>query len=207
MLIKPEKVCDAYISGVRKKYLNPVSMLAISLTLSGFVIFLTKKIAWKTIDFSTLGYLQTRSGGTGAEKIMSATLEYSSLLFLLYMPVLAFANYLIFNRKQYNFAEHTVIAIYTLTTFSIVGSIYTIPTLFISPQFYFDTALLYSTIMLLYCLYIAYKISKNNIKSLFWKIPMFLIIFLIGYFGVTVLTFVFLFFTGEISIQDFAPPK
>ena len=84
MIIKPEDVCGGYISGVRKKYLNPVSMLAISLTLSGFVIFLTKKLAWSEIDFSKISYAQTSSGGAGTEKIMSATMEYGSLLFLFY---------------------------------------------------------------------------------------------------------------------------
>lgn len=205
MVIKPEDVCGGYISGIRKKYLNPVSMLAISLTLSGFVIFLTKKLAWSSIDFSKISYAQTSSGGAGTEKIMSATMEYGSLLFLFYIPVLAFASFVFFNKKQYNFAEHTVTAIYALTSFGIIGSLYAIPTLFISPQFYFETALLYSLVMVLFCIYVSYKNSKDSIKSLFWRIPMFLFIFLIGYMGVSVLTFLALFVTGEISIQDFKP--
>lgn len=31
MLIKPEKVCGGYISGLRKRYLNPLRMLAINI--------------------------------------------------------------------------------------------------------------------------------------------------------------------------------
>ncbi len=205
MIIKPEDVCGGYISGIRKKYLNPVSMLAISLTLSGFVIFLTKKLAWSDIDFSKISYAQTSSGGAGTEKIMSATMEYGSLLFLFYIPILAFASFVFFNKKQYNFAEHTVTAIYALTSFGIIGSIYAIPALFISPQFYFETALLYSLVMVLFCIYVSYKNSKDSIKSLFWRIPMFLFIFLIGYMGVSLLTFLGLFITGEISVQDFMP--
>lgn len=207
MIVKPESVCGGYISGIRKKYLNPVSMLAISLTLSGFVIFLTKKLAWSSIDFSKISYAQTSSGGAGTEKIMSATMEYGSILFLFYIPVLAFASFLFFNKKQYNFAEHSVTAIYALTSFGIIGSLYAIPTLFVSPQFYFETALLYSFIMVLFCIYVAYKNSKNSLKSLFWRIPMFLFIFLIGYMGVSILTFAALFITGEISVQDFMPTK
>jgi hypothetical protein len=202
MVIKPEDVCGGYISGIRKKYLNPISMLAISLTLSGFIIFLMKKLAWSDIDFSKISYSETSSGGAGTEKIMASTMEYSSLLFLFYIPILAFASYLLFNKKQYNFAEHIVTSIYALTSFTIIGSIYAIPALIINPQFYFETALLYALIMVLFCIYVAYKTSKNSMKSLFWRIPVFLMIFLIGYVGISFVTVIFLFLTGEISIQD-----
>ena len=205
MITKPEKVCGGYISGLRKKYLNPVSMLAISLTLSGFILFLMKKIAWGSIDFSKISYAQTSSGGSGTEKIMTSTMEYSSLLFLFYIPILAFASYLCFNKKNYNFAEHTVTSIYALTSFSIISAVYAVIVLFISPQFYVDTALIYSLIMVLFCVYVAYKNSMDNLRSLFWRIPLFLLVFLIGYLGVSIITVAVLFLTGEISIQDFVP--
>ncbi|GAA4884587.1 hypothetical protein GCM10023311_03790 [Flaviramulus aquimarinus] len=207
MLVKPENVCGGYISGIRKKYLNPVSMLAISLTLSGFIIFLIKKIAWTDIDFSKISYAKTSAGGPGTEKIMSSTMEYGSLLFLFYIPILAFASYLFFNKKKYNLAEHTVTSIYALTSFSIISSVYAIITILINPQFYLDSALVYSFIMVLFCIYVAYKNSKNSKKSLFWRIPMFLLIFLIGYIGISLATVAVLFITGELSIQDLAPPK
>ena len=88
MVIKPENVCGGYIYGLRKKYLNPVSMLAISLTLSGFILFLMKKIAWSSINFSKISYVKTSSGGVGTEKNMSSTMEYSSLLFLFYILII-----------------------------------------------------------------------------------------------------------------------
>lgn len=207
MIIKPEAVCGGYISGIRKKYLNPVSMLAISLTLSGFILFLMKKVAWKYIDFSKISYAQTSSGSAGTEKIMASTMEYSSLLFLLYIPILAFASYLFFNKKNYNLAEHTISAIYALTSFSILGFAYTLTALLISPQFYLDMALIYLLIIVLFCVYVAYKNSMDNLKSLFWRIPLFLMIFFIGYMGVSMATVVVLFITGEVSIQDFVPKK
>lgn len=205
MIIKPEQVCNGYISGLRKKYLNPISMLAISITLSGFILFLMKKLAWENIDFSKISYAQTSSGGAGTEKIMASTMEYSSLLFLLYIPILAFASYVFFNKKNQNLAEHTVTAIYALTSFSILSAVYATITLLLSPQFYMDTALIYSLIMVLFCVYVAYKNSMDSLKSLFWRVPLFLLFFLIGYMGVSLATLGVLFITGEISIQDFAP--
>lgn len=204
-ITKPENVCGGYISGIRKKYLNPASMLAIMLTLSGFILFLMKKVAWNSIDFSKISYAQTSSGGVGTEKIMAATMEYSSILFLFYIPVLAFASYLFFNKKQYNIAEHVVTSIYALTSFGIIGSTYAIITLLTNPQFYVDAALVYSFIMILFCIYVAYKNSMNSLKSLFWRIPLFLLIFFIGYMGISIITLIVLFLTGEISVQDLIP--
>lgn len=207
MLKKPELVSGGYISGIRKKYLNPISMLAISLTLSGFIIFLMKKIAWKGIDFSKISYAQTGSGGAGTEKIMSSAMEYGSLLFLFYIPILACASYFIFNKKQYNYAEHTVTSIYALTSFSIISSVYAIMALIINPQFYLEAVLAYSFVMVMYCAYVSFRNSQNSLKSLFWRLPLFLFVFVIGYFGISLATVLILFVTGEVSIQDFMPSK
>lgn len=205
MIIKPEKVCGGYISGLRKKYLNPVSMLAISLTLSGFILFLMKKTAWNDIDFSSVSYMQTSSGGAGTEKMIASIMEYSSLLFLFYIPILAFSSYVLFNKKNYNFAEHSVISIYALTSFSILSTIYAVITLLISPQFYIETALIYSLVMVLYCVYVAYRNSMDHLKSLFWRVPLFFLIFFIGYMIISMASIILLFITGEVSSQDFIP--
>lgn len=207
MILKPENVCGGYIAGLRKKYLNPVSMLAISLTLSGFILFLMKKIAWSSIDFSRISYTKTPAGGEGTEKIMSATMEYSSILYLLYIPILAMVSYLIFNNKKYNYAEHIVISIYAITSFSIISAIYSITALLINSQFYIDFAILYTFIMILFCIYVTYKNSMVSFKSLFWRIPIFLMMFSIGYFAISFLTVIMLFITGELTPQDFIPNK
>lgn len=204
-IIKPEAVCNGYIQGLRKRYLNPVSMIAISLTTSGLIMFLIKKVVWGKIDFAKISYAQTSSGGVGTEKIMSATMEYSSFVYFLYIPIIAFASYVLFNKRNYNYPEHIIITIYALTTFSIASSLYSATALLISPQFYFDAALAYVLVMVLFCLYVAYKNSEYNRASLLWRTPLFLLIFLFGYFGASLLTVAILFLTGEISISDFIP--
>ncbi len=206
MIIKPQEVGGGYISGLRKRYLNPVSMLAIALTFSGFIMFLIKKMVWDSIDFSTISYLKT-SANNGTEKIMSSSMEYSSLMYFLYIPIIAFASFAAFNKKNYNYSEHIVLSIYSLTSFSIISILYTIVLLIVNPQLYFNTALLYMLVMISFCMYVAYKNSVSNIKSLFWRIPVFFIIVLIGYFGVSIISFFVLLMTGEISIQDFIPKK
>ncbi len=207
MIIKPQEVCGGYIAGLRKKYLNPVSMLAIALTASGFTIFLMKKVGWEDIDFSKISYAQTSTGGAGTEKIMSATMEYSSLIYFLYIPIIAIASYLSFNKKEYNLAEHIVSSIYALTSFSIISTVYASILLFFSPQFYIDTALIYVVLMILFCLYVSYKNAPYAVKFLIWRIPLFLFLVFIGYLGISIFSFVLLFITGDISVQDFIPAK
>ncbi|TXG35106.1 DUF3667 domain-containing protein [Seonamhaeicola maritimus] len=205
MLIKPHIVCGGYIAGIRKKYLNPVSMLAIALTSSGFILFLIKKVAWDSIDFSSISYAQTSTGGSGTEKIISATMEYSSLIYFLYIPMIAFAGFVVFNKKQYNYAEHFVTAIYALTSFSIISTVYQAILLLVNPQVYIDTALIYVALMIFFCVYVSYKNSKFSKTSLLWRVPTFLLIFFMDYLGISMLSIVMLFLTGDISIQDFVP--
>ena len=207
MVIKPQHVCGGYIAGLRKKYLNPVSMLAIALTISGFTVFLMKKVAWGKIDFSKINYGNTNMNSDNAEKLMSKTMEYGSLLFFLYIPIIAFASYVVFNKKNYNYPEHVVSCIYALTAFSIISVFYTVPILLISPQTYVDMSLVYVLVMFLFCIYVSYKNAMDKPISLLWQIPVYLLIVFIGYMGISLLSFIMLLVSGDISLQDFMPKK
>lgn len=207
MLVKPQEVCGGYINGLRKKYLNPVSMLAIALTTSGLILFFMKKVAWGKIDFSKISYAQTSNPQEGTEKIFSASMEYSSLIYFLYIPIITLASYLVFNRKKYNLPEHVIISTYSLTSFSIISTVYAVLLLALSPQMYVDTALIYVVIMILFCIYVAIKNSPCSYASLLWRIPSFLMIVFIGYMGISIFTMIILFLTGDLNIQDFVPKK
>ena len=119
--------------------------------------------------------------------------------------MIAFASYVVFNKKQYNYAEHFVTAIYALTSFSIISTIYAAILLLASPQTYINTALAYVAIMIFFCVYVAYRNSEFSKTSLLWRVPTFLLIFFMGYLGISMLSIIMLFLTGDISIQDFVP--
>ncbi|MEX0273423.1 MAG: DUF3667 domain-containing protein [Flavobacteriaceae bacterium] len=202
MVLQPETVCSSYILGQRKKYLNPISLLAITLTLSGFLLFVLKKIAWEELDFSSLSYGQNANQ---LKEMSSQTMEYSSFLTLSYIPILAVAGFLFFNKKNYNLPEHMVIGMYSLGTFTILSFPYSIITLIVAPQFYLDFALQYVLLMILFCTYISYRNSKYSLKEIIWRGPLYLLIFFFGYIGISILQFVVLLLTGTIGIADFAP--
>lgn len=198
MVLKPELVCQGYISGIRKRYLDPVSLLAISLTLSGVILFIMKNISWDTIDFSTLPFANERS----SEKLMSITMEYSSILFLFYIPLLAICGFLLFNRKNYNLPEHMIIAMYALAVFSVITFPYSLLTLLLIPQSYLDSSLYYSSAMIIYCLYVSYRNSPGSIIQLIWKVPVYILLFLIGFFGISIVFNLLLLLVGAISVED-----
>ncbi|MEM8927242.1 MAG: DUF3667 domain-containing protein [Bacteroidota bacterium] len=201
MILRPELVCKGYISGIRKKYLNPVSLLAISLTLSGAIIFVMKNIAWDTIDFSAMPFAK----GVESDKIMAITLEYSSLLFLFYIPLLAVCGFLLFNKENYNLPEHVIIAMYALSAFSIIMFPYSLFTLLFIPQTYLELSLYYSLLMIVYCLYVSCRNSKGTLLQIVLRAPIYVLLFVFGFFGVSILFNLVLLFTGVLSLEDMVP--
>ena len=106
-----------YIGGIRKKYLDPLSYLGIALTLSGLFVLLLQKFFLDKLDFGILEILGTTSDLL--KKITSATLEISSFIYVLYIPIVAFAGWLLLNQRKYYFSEYLVVGVYTLAHFSI----------------------------------------------------------------------------------------
>ena len=203
MVFRPERVCQSYIDGVRKKYLNPISLLAISLTLSGAIIFIMKNVSWENMDFSDIMF----SNGAGSKKIMSITMEYSSILFLFYIPLLAICGYSLFNSKNYNLPEHIIIAVYALASFSIITFPYAVVMLLIFPHLYIATSLYYSAIMIIYCLYVSYRNAEESLVQLLWRVPLYMTLFIVGFMGVSIFFNVVLLLTGTLSLEDIMPKK
>ncbi|MGB5646688.1 MAG: DUF3667 domain-containing protein, partial [Muriicola sp.] len=76
LCIRPETVIDAYIQGVRRKYLNPMSHLGIALTLSGLLIFIMQKVF--TADIFDM-YGSNRMSEELSSKLYEVIFDYSSL--------------------------------------------------------------------------------------------------------------------------------
>lgn len=120
LLLSPEQVIVSYINGLRKRYVNIVSYLGLSVTLLGFQFFLMKHF------FSN--QLINTSSKTGNPKIDEFVLrfndivtDYIGLITILFIPIMAFATYIVFsNKKGYNYAEHIVINTYTTAEYNIL---------------------------------------------------------------------------------------
>jgi len=115
LIIKPEIVIDGYISGVRKKYLNPISYLGIAITLSGFIVFLMKKKS-HLINFDVFDMGVNTDYG---QSIIDFTTDYQAILFIIYIPMMAAASWLAYEKKKYNFTERLLVFMYTLAQYSV----------------------------------------------------------------------------------------
>ena len=206
LIIKPEVVIGGYITGVRKKYLNPISLIAIALTLSGITLFLIRKKFKNGIDFSNIVGGENLNNELG-QKIMAVTFDYTSFIFLLYIPVFAFAGWIAINKRNYNLSEHLVTALYSLAQYSIITFPFTILTLVFFPENYFSLSWPMIILMLAYALYVVNRIHKFKFSNQMLRSMLYILLWGIGYCGVIIFFYVILFATGEISIQDFAPKK
>lgn len=120
---KPEAVIVGYISGIRRQYVNPISYLALALTVGGlYIVILTKFFP------DALTGMSNPYGIKGQEEAMKESMsmmsEYYSIFMVLFIPVYALFSRLVFiNRKEYNYTEHIVMAMYIIAQFSLVSSI------------------------------------------------------------------------------------
>lgn len=206
LIIKPEIVVCGYIDGVRKKYLNPISYMAIALTLSGITLFLMRKTIKAGIDLSSFAGGENLNEETG-QKIMSLTFDYNTFIFLLFVPVFAFAGWVAFNKRNYNLSEHVVTAAYSLAQYSIISFPLSIFLLSVAPEKYFSLTWPITLLMLGYGLYVINRIHSFKFLNRILRSMLYITISGVGYFGAIIFFYIILFITGEISFADFTPKK
>jgi len=202
LFTKPEVVIEGYLQGIRRKYLNPISYIGIALTLSGIIVFLMAR----SIDFMEFDVFDTGAQTVYQEKLMGFILDYSALIFLIYIPLMAISGWLCFDEKKYNFAERTIIFMYALAHFSLFSFIPSVLLLLLVPEHYLTFSLIASLSMIVYATYIIVRISNSKGIALVARLFLFYMIFGILYFFTSVLIPVIMLLTGEVTLQDFVPP-
>lgn len=203
----PEDVIGGYITGTRKKYINPISFFAISLTFSGISIFIIKKFFIDIVFSENIFGFNNPVSQKIMEQTPKFTLEYNSLIFSILIPLLALISLLVFYNKKYNYTEHLVIYLYTMSLVTIVSVVFGILVLLIEPRAYMFFGLGLNLLNILFHCYLLKRIFNLTISELIIKLLIFLIVGFISYIGFSIIVFIILFFTGVINPQDFAPPS
>jgi len=196
---KPEVVIEGYINGVRKKYLNPISYLGIALTFSGLFIFLLRKFFIHKFDFDSITVSTMDSEAT--KKIIQISLDFSSLVFIMYIPIIALAGWLVFNHKKYILPEYIVVATYCTAHYSIFIFPFSLLLVIITPESYLTLS---TPMIFIMVLYTTYAINRFDKKS-FGKSFLFLLLFTIGFFGLSIMLNIIFLLTGAMSIEDYIP--
>ena len=198
---RPKEVIDGYIHGVRRKYMNPISYMGIALTLAGLtVLLMRKKIQYMDFDLFDQG-MNPEFG----EKVMNFTNDYYSLVFLLFLPVFAFAGWLTINKQGYNLTEFLVVAVYTLAQYSIFSFPLSIAFILWGQDMYLTYSLISSVFMVGLFIYACQMISRYTIAAFLLRLFVFLMLLIIGYFVLIILIYVFMFATGILKLEDLVP--
>ncbi len=117
----PEDVINGFISGMRKKYVNPINFYFISLTLIGLQIYILK-----TFFPDILGLEEAFEGEELATNILQFFFDYIGLFTTLFIPIYALNSLIVFlDVKKYNFSEHFIFFIYVFGLINIITALFT----------------------------------------------------------------------------------
>lgn len=136
MFRRPEDVIGSYINGTRKKYVNAISYFAIAVTVYGFFIFVFLKFFPNAYDFHNTLYGLDKEQAEITSDFNRNVFEYISLFFFIAIPVYALISRVIFlKNKKYNFSEHLVINLYTMSHINLTLTVVYILTIWYQPVF------------------------------------------------------------------------
>lgn len=163
LFTKPDDVIGGYINGVRKKYVNPISYLGLSLTIGGLNVFITNKYFPESLDMSAM---TVEGQEEQLKNMMHYMQEYYTLFMVLFLPLYAMMSRLVFlKRKDFNYTEHIIMFMYIfaqITLFSTITSI--VSGLLKIPGGYFAYfSIILQIIYTAYCLKRLYKLSIQGI--------------------------------------------
>lgn len=178
LLTKPEEVIGCYIDGVRKKYVNPISYFAISLTLAGLQMFLISKFFPEALDLSSI---VVDDQAQMSNEFMNNMIEYQSLMLMSFVPVYALISKIVFfNKKKYNYTEHLVMFLYILSQLTLIMIL---PTL-VSLALGYDMGNISIITMVLQVVYSAYclkRVFDLSLKGIILKTLLFFVVGIVFY--------------------------
>lgn len=192
----PEDVIVGYINGVRKKYVNPVSMFGLALTISGIYILIVNKYFPEMFDFSSF---TVKGQEEFQRKNMAFIQEYQSIIMMLYVPLYALiARVVFFGHKQFNYTELLVVFMYIQAQISIVSSIAVIV---LGAFGLASNAIGMSMIplMILYSAYCLKRIYKLRLIDIIARTLLFGVVLIIVFILITILMVAIMYLTGDLQ--------
>ncbi|NNK87791.1 MAG: DUF3667 domain-containing protein [Flavobacteriaceae bacterium] len=205
LVTRPAQVIHAYVNGIRKRYSSPISYFAISLTISGLYIFFVQKFYPDVMDMS--GIYSGEGTQEVTRKITEFLMDYNSLFYFFLIPAMAFISRLVFLRNGYNYTEHVVIYLYTMSISAIISSLISIVMVIAFPDYYLAWGMTFNIMMVLYHCYILKQVFELSLFGIIKKTLLFLLIFLFFYIGISIIIGILLFVFGGFDPADFTPPQ
>ncbi len=194
---KPDEVIDGYIHGLRKRYINPFSYFALSVTITGIYSFLTEKRLeelMNTIDTLSKEQLEIQQAA------MDTSFQYQSIISLLLIPILALISRLVFvNYKKYNLTEHFVIYLYSYSHIVGLMTILLLPITFLSDSIITITIVQF-VVYITYIAYVLKRLYQINLKKIIIKTILFLILGGLLYILIGIISFLVMLINGTFEM-------
>lgn len=198
---KPEIVIDGYISGIRKRYVNPISYMGIALTVSGITFFVMKKMQLD-MDFDVF---DQGINDSFQSKMKNLTSDYASFMFLSYIPIFVISSWLML--QKHNITERIVTFTYAMAQFGLSVFVPSILIILFAPSYYMNFSFISLLFLALYLSWTMYKMTRYKAVEFASQIFLFLFlsgaIFMIYSIGLVVIGLL----TGEFSLEDFVPKQ
>ena len=202
LFTNPKDVIHGYITGLRKKYMNPISYMTIAITLSGLIVILMQQYGGE-MDTNIFNQNVNQEGlQKFSDKVMGFMADYYSLIFLLYVPVFALAGWLTFNRNGYNLTEYLIVILYIMAQYSLITFPISLGILLFDPENYISWSLPLAVLMVALMIYIIQIMNRFSLGAFLGRMMVFLMLLLVGYIGVIILIYILLFATGTITLED-----
>lgn len=187
LILRPEVLLKEYISGVRKRYMNPFVFLALGTAISLFIFNSYSEVfmaSYSELTQMQIGLMNEAFGEevTNSQKYQEEivknkeltknsiefTIKYFNIITFLFVPLYAFMSYLIFGRR-YNFGEYIIITCYIQGVLFYSTILFFILSIFFSPQLFTYSIL----ITIPFYLYVFGRLMKLSLWSLFLKLLVF----------------------------------
>lgn len=198
LFTKPDVIIESFISGARKKYMNPISYFAIAITLSGLMFYILRH--WYHINLTENNLNRTNAPN------MEFIFDYQGLLSYLLMPVYALMTWVLFlDIKKLNFTEHLVANAYITAQVSFVQVLISIPLFGFFDINYQNFNWLFLLFSVSFQFYAFKKLHQVGLGNIVLRAMGYLVMFAFVMLGIGFLILVIGLLTGSINLEDFRP--
>ncbi len=195
---QPETVVESFISGARKKYMNPLSYFAIAVTLSGVLFFVLRNVY-------DMQLVENNINNSNAPN-MDFIFDYQGLMSYLFLPYYALVTWILFiDKRKLNYTEHLVANSYTTAQTSFVQVLIGLPLFGFFDVRYDIFNWVFMFFMIAYQFFVFARLHKTGFFNTVVRALGYLVFFFVFMFIIGIVFLVIMLVFGHASLEDFAP--
>lgn len=200
LVVRPDQVIDAYLKGVRKRYVSPFILVAVGAALSMYVfnsysdqyLELSTTLGEKQFellqenidenDTQFKGFSNDAESFEASRKMQENILQYFNIVTFLLLPLYALISFLVFGRRL-NYGEHLIVNSYLQGLSFFIGIIMFIISINTSPLLFYSQLI----VIMIYYLYTYAKLLNFGLGKAILKFLLFIGVLLAVFIVITII--------------------